>query len=699
MTTLKFADTHNMVAFLAKPAESEGFEQIVDFLNAIVKAKTVNGEVQLQALVDGKKIIITESIVRRDLQFAEGVDCLPNATIFEQLTLMGFPYTVKVTEHLMARIEDRLMLEDSVTMEEIWAAVWDCGSEKAPGPDGFSFLFVKRYWELLKDDILKKKKLLIFKVDFEKAYDSVSWLYLDHVLLNLGFGVKWRMWIKSCLESARTSVLVNGSPTSEFPIKRGLRQGDLLSQFLFIILMEGLHLALQEAVQAGFIRGSWIGSSEVRVSHLFYADDVVITTDWSMFDMEKIIRVLQLFFLASGLKINIHKSNVYGVGVSSDEINDMSHVIGCEACFFPFVYLRLPIGGNMNHTVNWKKLLDRFHDKLSTWQVSLLSSGGRLTLLKLILGGLRIGSLKTFNLALLQKWRWRLVINPDASWVRLMKSVHGEDTGFNQNGCKIKDIWATIVGDSSLESRYNRLFRLATNKDCRSRDRISNGEWTWDWSRQILGGHNLASFTNILLEIGNVQVSSSSDSYIWEISNDGNFSMGSTRRHIDDYSLPSMAPSTRWHKMLPRKVNVFMWRLILDRLPHRLNLSLHGMEIQDITCPICVGNVESNDHIFFSCDTAVQVWYRVRIWCDGVVPQLGSFSDWFEWLNNWPVLNGKRDRMYIICATMLWTLWRYRNNVVFNSQFMRRSDIFDCICLYSFSWIKYRGAKIHSWND
>ncbi|GKE82344.1 hypothetical protein Tco_1552344 [Tanacetum coccineum] len=114
MTTLKFANTHNMVAFLAKPAESEGFVQIVDFLNAYtikcaltinptiytscieqfwatVKAKTINGEVQLQALVDRKKIIITESIIRRDLQLedAEGVDCLPNATIFEQLTLMG----------------------------------------------------------------------------------------------------------------------------------------------------------------------------------------------------------------------------------------------------------------------------------------------------------------------------------------------------------------------------------------------------------------------------------------------------------------------------------------------------------------------------------------------------------------------------------------------------------------------------------
>ncbi|GJR00065.1 hypothetical protein Tco_0523049 [Tanacetum coccineum] len=114
MTTLQFADTHNLVAFLSRPAECEGFEQVVDFLNAnpiryaltinptiytscieqfwaIVKAKTVNGEVQLQALVDGKKIIITEATVRRDLQLedADGIDCLPNATIFEQLTLMG----------------------------------------------------------------------------------------------------------------------------------------------------------------------------------------------------------------------------------------------------------------------------------------------------------------------------------------------------------------------------------------------------------------------------------------------------------------------------------------------------------------------------------------------------------------------------------------------------------------------------------
>nr|GEU64837.1 hypothetical protein [Tanacetum cinerariifolium] len=120
LRTLKFAEVHNLVGFLSKPTESEEFEQIVDFLNAnpiqyaltvnlsiytscieqfwaTHKAKNVTKEVQLQALVDRKKVIITESTLKRDLQLedAEGVDFLPNATIFEQLTLMGSKKTIR----------------------------------------------------------------------------------------------------------------------------------------------------------------------------------------------------------------------------------------------------------------------------------------------------------------------------------------------------------------------------------------------------------------------------------------------------------------------------------------------------------------------------------------------------------------------------------------------------------------------------
>ncbi|GKC68290.1 hypothetical protein Tco_1100888, partial [Tanacetum coccineum] len=114
MVALKFAYTHNMIAFIEKPTKSVGFEEIVDFLNvhlimyaltvnptiyvscieqfwSTAKAKTIDGETYIHALVDGKKIVITETSVRRDLQLtdAEGIDCFPNTTIFENLALMS----------------------------------------------------------------------------------------------------------------------------------------------------------------------------------------------------------------------------------------------------------------------------------------------------------------------------------------------------------------------------------------------------------------------------------------------------------------------------------------------------------------------------------------------------------------------------------------------------------------------------------
>nr|GEW39212.1 hypothetical protein [Tanacetum cinerariifolium] len=131
MSTLKFADTHNMVAFLSKPTKSDGFEEIVDFMNAnpikyaltvnptiyvscieqswyTIVAKNINGKAQIHAKVDGKKLIIFEASIIRDLQFTdeEGVDCLPNSTIFGQLASMG----------LQAKEQQELTDEEKATL-------------------------------------------------------------------------------------------------------------------------------------------------------------------------------------------------------------------------------------------------------------------------------------------------------------------------------------------------------------------------------------------------------------------------------------------------------------------------------------------------------------------------------------------------------------------------------------------------------
>ena len=89
----------------------------------------------------------------------------------------------------------------------------------------------------------------------------------------MGFGVKWRKWINGFLKSAKYSVLINGRPTKEFGISKGVRQGDPLSPFLFIIAMEGLSVAMRAACERGVFQGLKIPNGGLIISHLLYDDD------------------------------------------------------------------------------------------------------------------------------------------------------------------------------------------------------------------------------------------------------------------------------------------------------------------------------------------------------------------------------------------------------------------------------------------
>jgi len=129
--------------------------------------------------------------------------------------------------------------------------------------------------EIVKHFKKNKENLLIFKVDFEKSYDSLSWEYLDCMMEFMGFKMVWREWIRGCLESAKASVLLNGNPTKEFQVHRGLRQGDPLSPFLFILAMEGLYVAMEDTVHHSLYKEVNVGNLQILVSHLFYADDAI----------------------------------------------------------------------------------------------------------------------------------------------------------------------------------------------------------------------------------------------------------------------------------------------------------------------------------------------------------------------------------------------------------------------------------------
>ena len=133
--------------------------------------------------------------------------------------------------------------------------------------------------ELVDSTLRRKKQGMVCKLDIEKAYDSISWEFLNQVMGRMGFGSRWLSWIKWCISTASFSVLINGSPTGFFPSSKGLRQGDPLSPYLFVIGMEALSCLINRAVEGNYLSGSRIidgRGGELVISHLLYADDTLI---------------------------------------------------------------------------------------------------------------------------------------------------------------------------------------------------------------------------------------------------------------------------------------------------------------------------------------------------------------------------------------------------------------------------------------
>ncbi|GJU36469.1 RNA-directed DNA polymerase, eukaryota [Tanacetum coccineum] len=261
----------------------------------------------------------------------------------------------------------------------------------------------------------KKYKAMVFKLDFEKEFDSIRWDYLQDNLKMFGFGDKWCGWINCCLNSAMGSVLVNGSPTSGFQFHKGLKQGNPLSPILFILIMESLHFSFSKVTNACLFSSIPIDSSST-LSHLFFADDAIFI----------------------------------------EEVKAVATTMSSSIFTTPFVHL----------------------------------------------------------------------------------------------GVKV-----------------------------------------------------------------------------WSLEATSEFFVKSIRQLIDDSILSNEKVTTRWVKVTPIKINVFAWIVRLDKLPVRLNLSLRGIDISTIICPLCHFSVEPGSHIFFSCLMAHHLWRKLMRWRELEDIDLAHYDD------------------------------------------------------------------------
>ena len=176
---------------------------------------------------------------------------------------------------------------------------------------------------------------------------------------------------------------MNGSPTDEFQMKRGLRQGDPLSPFLFLLAAEGVNVLMTSTVNLNLFTGYSVGThNPIVLSHLQSADVTLLLGVKSWENVCALRAILVLFENMSGLNVNYHKSMLVGINIAESWLQEAVSILSCKIGKIPFMYLGLPIGGDARRLRFWDPVIERLKSRMSEWKSRNLSYGGRLILLK-----------------------------------------------------------------------------------------------------------------------------------------------------------------------------------------------------------------------------------------------------------------------------------------------------------------------------
>lgn len=156
----------------------------------------------------------------------------------------------------------------------------------------------------------QKKVGMIIQLDLSKAYDKVSWTYLEAILKAFGFAQHWINWILAMVKSPSFSILVNVAPSNPLFPSRGIRQGDPTSPFLFVILMEGLSRIIKSAKDRNIINLQPLIHSPSTI-HQQFMDDTMLHGTPTIKEAQGFKAILNLFSQASGMDLNSDKSSIF----------------------------------------------------------------------------------------------------------------------------------------------------------------------------------------------------------------------------------------------------------------------------------------------------------------------------------------------------------------------------------------------------
>ncbi|GKD12039.1 RNA-directed DNA polymerase, eukaryota, reverse transcriptase zinc-binding domain protein [Tanacetum coccineum] len=254
-------------------------------------------------------------------------------------------------------------------------------------------------------------------------------------------------------------------------------------------------------------------------------------------------------------------------------------------------------------------------------------------------GGLGVSSLYALNRGLMVKWFWRFYSQKTSFWANVIKAIHGEDGNVDKahyiggRTCwmsivhEVKDNWCS---GGILKDLFPRLYALESCK------------------------------------LVNVCTKLNDPSLVWNLESPGDFSVSSIRKVIDEKRFPKVCSKTRWVKYVSIKVNVLAWKIKIDALPTRFNISRRGIDIHSILCPVCDGGVESSEHLFFRCHLSKQIARKVSLWWNVAYVDVNSYAEWFSWIVSLRIAAKSKLMLEGVFYTMWWQLWTYRNKLFFD---------------------------------
>jgi exonuclease III len=328
-----------------------------------------------------------------------------------------------------------------------------------------------------------RKGYMALKLDMSKAYDRVEWNFLELIMRRIGFHERWVELIMTCVRTVTYSILINGKPFGHICPSRGIRQGDPLSPYLFILCAEGLSTLMHKVEREGKISGLPIAKGGTKINHLFFADDSLLFCRANFMEWGNVQEILNIYEKASGQKLNREKTSIFFSKNTKEEFKEFIASTARVRITSNFEnYLGLPAIIGQSRSGAFAGLKGRIWERMQGWKETFLSQAGKEVLIKAVIqaiptytmsvfqlpktlfkdinslmskfwwghkendsriawmswsrlgrskdrGGLGFRDLEWFNMALLAKQGWRLLQNPDSLAATVLKEKyypHGE---------------------------------------------------------------------------------------------------------------------------------------------------------------------------------------------------------------------------------------------------------------------------------